>query len=104
MKHWEPTEDLTLRRMAATSTAWQIGQALGRSQRSVWCRAQRLGVRLQKEGERRHGCRWSDAQVERARSLHDEGYGPARISRAIGVPVNAIKNFVHYRRRLRAAA
>lgn len=103
-RRWEPAEDFAIRRLARSQTAWQIGQSIDRSERAVFIRAQRLGVRLQKEGDRRPGHRWSDAVVEQARCLHDEGKGPAYIAKALGIPRNTVRAFVHYRYRLGAAA
>lgn len=104
MKRWDVADDHKLRRLAGTHTALQIGAELGRSDKAVWVRARRIGVRLQKQGDHNPGVRWPDALVERARCLHDEGRGPSDIARDLRIPRNTVRSFVHYRHRLGAAA
>jgi len=50
-------------------------------------------------GERHHRARYSDETVERARDLHDEGYGYQTIARALGAPWNTVRDWCAYRTR-----
>lgn len=102
MPNWTPTEDRELRRMAAEFKAAEIAKALGRTPAATRQRAYKLKVRLEKDGERRHLAKYSDAVVERCRELHDAGKGPAAIARETGVPVGSVKAFVYYRQRTAA--
>ena len=50
-------------------------------------------------GERHHASRHSNATVERARVLHDEGLGYRRIAQQLGISHNTIEDWCSYRSR-----
>ena len=51
-------------------------------------------------GERHPAAKYSDALVEEARILHDEGIAPKAIAERLGVPRGTIRSFVEYKHRL----
>lgn len=99
---WTHSQDRELRRLAQHLPAADIASAIGRTVHAVRQRAYLLKVRLEKDGERRHGAKYPDATVERCRELHDAGKAPAEIARETGVPLGSVKAFVYYRVRTHA--
>lgn len=98
-KRWSRAEDRVLVDMARTSSAAQIGQALGRSVDSVTHRCRAMGVSLTKSGENHPQFRHSDAAVEMARRLHESGHGPKWIAGQLGMPLSTVKSVVYYQHR-----
>lgn len=72
VKRWSDDDDLYLRDMWRTITAYQIGQVLGRTQKSIVNRAYHLGI----EGQHKNPSRLEhDAIVEdAAREMGCEDY------------------------------
>lgn len=103
IRPWTPSEDAVIRREGGGKTAAQIGLMLGRTTNAVHQRAYRLKVSLQKCGDADYRTKYSDAVVEQARRLHEEGIGPAEISQRLGVPYASIKQFMYYAGRFEAS-
>lgn len=103
MSRWKPQEDRAIARMAERFTAKQIAQVLGRTPAAVHQRACIKRVKLQKAGDRDYRTKYPDTTVERARQLHDAGYGPRAIAQLLGVPEGSVRSFVYYRGRSSAS-
>jgi hypothetical protein len=100
---WSEAERRRLRRLAATYTAAQIADQLGRTVNAVRQQAYLHGIALQKAGDADYRTKYPDALVERARVLHEAGEKPRAIAELIGVPVGSVKSFVYYQGRLEAS-
>ena len=59
---------------------------------------------MRKHGDNHHRTRHSDATVERARTMHDEGIKPTLISNELGISLDTINDWIYYRTRTRVAA
>ena len=57
-----------------------------------------------KYGDSHHRVRYSDETVEQARQMHDNGIGPAEISRRTGIRRDTVNDWIYYRTRTRVAA
>ncbi|HAK8205320.1 TPA: SANT/Myb domain-containing protein, partial [Salmonella enterica] len=72
--HWTPEDIRFLRRNRFTMTAREIGNLLTprRTEHAVMIKANRLGIRLDKCGDNRHGTRHKDEDVKLLRELRDQ--------------------------------
>ncbi len=70
---WTPEDILFLRRNCRTMTAKEIGNRLTprRTEHAVMIKANKLGIRLNKCGDNRHGTRHKDEDVKLIRELRD---------------------------------
>lgn len=80
-----------------------LAAELGRTVHAVRQRAFLLGVSLMKYGDADFRTKYSDAQVEACRVMHESGSGPAAIARATGIPLASVRSFVYYAGRHRPA-
>jgi hypothetical protein len=78
--------------------AREIAKRLGRTYDAVMLRAKQLKISVRIYGEGHHKARHSDAIVEEARRLHEEGEKPRAIAKRLGVPYQTIGSFVGYNR------
>lgn len=51
-------------------------------------------------GQQHHRARYSNALVESARQMHDDGASRREIARALGVPDNTVRDWLDYRTRV----
>jgi hypothetical protein len=90
-----------LRQLAGQVAPAVIAERLGtRTRAAVIARGRLLHISLMSYGEHHPAAKYSDALVEQARTLHDEGIKPRAIAEQLGIPVGAVKSFVYYQHRL----
>lgn len=95
MKRWNETEDKALKESASTLSAQQIGCLLGRTERSVRARATIIGIGLKKSGDTHHSRKYSEADIDLARQLHDTGMKLNLIAEKLEIPYPALKNYFY---------
>ncbi len=88
-RFWTRAEDRALRTGAGTLTSAELAAKLGRSARSVQLRAAYIGVSLARFGDRHHAAKVTDAQIEHARTLSDDGLSGAEIARRLALPIHS---------------
>ena len=81
-KYWDDDQEAVLRKYAGIKTAEEISVILGRSKHSIWSRAAKLEISLQRHGENHQGSKLSNLQVEMLHALVDAGFGTAEIHQA----------------------
>lgn len=96
---WERSEDQRLRAMASTASSIEIGVALGRTREAVMHRARVLKISLLKTGDAAPNTKYSDALIENARQLHDQGYGPRWIAKRLEINERTLKSALYYQQR-----
>lgn len=101
---WTAAEDAVIRKHVATCTSAQIGAMLGRGAGSVRMRVVTLGISLRKVGDAHPNTRYSDALVEQARRMYEDGHKPARIGRELGMGPRKVADLVAFRCRLQPHA
>lgn len=89
--------------MIGSHDSHAIARALGRSRDSVKYRAKRLGLSLQLVGDASPRTRYSDELIEKARTLHDKGYGPRWIAKRLQINENTLRSALYYQQRLNPA-
>jgi hypothetical protein len=97
---WTYQEVKVLRQLAGKVPPKEIAARVGRTHRATREKARRLGVALQLYGEIHHVAKYSDALVEEARTMYDEGLGPTAIAKQLGIPLGAVQTFIYYKWRL----
>jgi len=97
---WTDEETRLLRELAGQVPARVIAERIGRTHPVVKARAHLLKIDLRLFGERCPWAKHSDAVVEQARTLHDEGMGPEAIARHLNIPRSSVRNFIYYQSRL----
>jgi hypothetical protein len=97
---WTHQETRLLRELAGKVSVTEIAERLGRTINATKYKAHQLKVNLILYGERHPGTKQSDALVEQARILYDEGLMPKAIALRLGIPYSTAKYFVEYRVRL----
>jgi hypothetical protein len=102
-RHYTPEEDRVIRLNAGVIPAKEIGQKIGRTRQSTCERARLIGVSLQLHGERHHLAKYSDAQVEAVRSLHEQGVPVGSITSQTGVKPSSVKRIAYFQQRLHRA-
>lgn len=95
MKRWNEAEDKALRQNASTMTAKQIGCLLGRTEKSVCIRAAIIGVGMRKSGDAHHSRKYSEADIDLARQLHDTGMKLSLIAEKLEIPAASLKNYFY---------
>ncbi|UAN43865.1 DNA-binding protein [Serratia sp. JSRIV001] len=95
MKRWNETEEKALKQNASTMTAKQIGYLLGRTEKSVSVRAAIIGVCMRKSGDAHHSRKYSEADIDIARQLHDAGMGLRLIAEKLEIPAASLKNYFY---------
>lgn len=101
---WTPDELDRLRDMAATSSSYEIAAAQGRGADGVKHAARRRGIALRKCGELCPNARYSDALIEKARVLHEQGYGPRWISKRLEINEHTLRSALYFAQRRRPAS
>lgn len=96
---WTPAENRTLRQLAGTASAAEIGARLGRTAEAVRSHAVTLGIALQRRGERHQTARIPDALVEHLRTAHEHGTTPTHLARETGIHLATVKSIVYYQKR-----
>lgn len=97
---WSHEEIKMLRELAGTMPARMIAERIGRNFAATRVKARQLRIGLTCYGEHCSWAKYSNALVEEARSLHDEGIGATEIAKRLGVPLSSIEDYIYYRRRL----
>jgi hypothetical protein len=95
---WTLAELRQLRTHAATMTAAQIGALIGRTADAVKHKARQRGLSLRKCGERCSWAKYSDAQCEQARQLHEAGTPIRRIGEIVQMPFHALHSVLYFKR------
>ena len=95
---WTQAELRVLRQHAATMTSAQIGALLGRTSDAVKHKARQRGLSLCKQGERCSWAKYSDAQCEQARQLHEAGTPIRRIGEIVQMPFHALHSVIYFKR------
>ena len=99
---WERSEDQRLRAMAPNASSKEIAAALGRTRDAVMHRARVLRISLLKTGDAAPNTKYSDALIEKARQLHDQGYGPRWIAKRLEINECTLRAALYYRQRVAA--
>lgn len=100
---WTSRDVAILRAMAPRCSSFEIAAELGRTSDAVKHAARRHGIELRKCGEAVPNARYSDDLIEKARQLHDQGYGPRWISRRLQINEWTLRSALYYRQRQRPA-
>ena len=100
---WTKAEDARIRALAATCNSTAIAAVLDRTSDAVKHRARRIGVSLKKCGDNAPNVKYSDALIEAARQLHDQGYGPRWIASRLNINEWTLRSALYYRQRTRPA-
>ncbi len=98
---WTPEDIGTLARLAQTHTQQEVAAILGRTLYSVRWRAEKDGIRFQKNGEANHSTTYPRSTLLHIAALRAQGMGQRRIARATGVSVPYARNIIEYRSRYR---
>jgi hypothetical protein len=97
---WTHQEIRILRELAGRVPCKEIAARLGRTCQAVMSKAQSMKLSLKLYGERSPQAKYSDAFVEQARTLYDEGVKPKAIAARLSIPYYRVQAFVYYRDRL----
>lgn len=97
---WTPAEDRRLRALAKTQRCRRIADLMGRTEFSVYHRVKALGLSLRKNGDAHWNTIHSEAYVELARTLHEEGHAPSRIRERLGINKGTLDGILYYGHRL----
>jgi hypothetical protein len=91
---WEDTK--TLKKMAGKHHPQEIADALGRTLPAVKGKARKLSLCLIVYGEKHTSARYSNHEVERCRRLHEQGWGPSKISKTYGYGIHTVKAWIYF--------
>lgn len=91
---YTPAEIQLIREYAATHTAKQIGEILGRSRRSVLQKAGSLKVSIGRSGDRHYNVKHTDHDVELCRALYDEGLNCRQIAEKMEISHSYVRKIV----------
>lgn len=86
-KPWSKEDDAMLRELVGTMTAESIGKILGRTQRAVWKRVEKLELNGRLHGERHWNAKLSNLQAAMIGALHDAGFTTNEIHGALSRPL-----------------
>lgn len=96
---WRDAEVKYLKQNALTLSAQQIAKNLDRTEVSVKCKARKLGISLQKHGEKHPLSKVSNHDVELCRQLDDAGVKPYQIAEKMEMDYSHVQAIVKYRTR-----
>jgi len=99
-QRWTPQDHQTIRTFAGIESAKQIAVRLGRTHPATLEQARLIGVSLQLVGEHHHAARYSDAQMDRCRALHDAGWTITDIAAETGIARHQVYRVVGCKTRI----
>lgn len=83
-----------LQKHAATHTARQIGEMLGRTRLSVKRKAYELGIKMRKSGDNHYLTKHTDHEIELCRALYDEGLNCRQIAEKMETSHSYVRKIV----------
>lgn len=100
-RFWGGNERKTLKRLAGTKTAEEIGMILDRTPNAILQMAGKISVSLKKVNENHSGTKMSNLQVEIVRALYEGGFTVLEIHAACfdHVGFSTVKDIVAMRTR-----
>lgn len=99
-KAWREVDEVFLKANAKLMTAKELSKRLKRTILSVKSKAKKLGVSLQKHGEKHHFAKYSDSDVELCRQLEEAGLKPFEIAEKMELSYSYVQCILKYRIRM----
>lgn len=84
---------------AATHTAQQLGDMLGRTRRSIANKAHSLGISMKKRGDNHYNVKHSEHDIELCRALFDDGMSVREISEKMEIDQPYLSNILYFHKR-----
>ncbi|HCM1919153.1 TPA: DNA-binding protein [Salmonella enterica subsp. salamae serovar 28:r:e,n,z15] len=99
MSNWVRAEIIIMRQCAGKMRVATIGRLTGRTAAAVRAKARELNISLRLRGDYHQSARYRQADIELARSLHDEGVSRRDIAEKLEMPIGAVNQYVYFERR-----
>lgn len=99
LKPWTDEELRQLRSLAGTMGQKEVAALLGRTRRSVSCKAMKHGISFPFTGMCNHRAKYSDEDVELCRQLFEVGVSRKDIAEKMEIPYQTVVDILLYRTR-----